>query len=125
MTLPNPILVASLQPWLQQCSRLWRAGQGRYAKTDTLGESWALGLVGYSQGNLAVGPNSPYPNCSTDGGGTIESVGSYGLSSFHPGGANVLMLDGSVRFLKDSVSNTTLWALGSIKQGEVISSDSY
>ncbi len=35
------------------------------------------------------------------------------------------MLDGSVRFLKDSVSNTTLWALGSIKQGEVISSDSY
>jgi prepilin-type N-terminal cleavage/methylation domain-containing protein/prepilin-type processing-associated H-X9-DG protein len=121
----NPVLVASLPVWLQQCGQMWLAGQGRYGKTDTLGESWALGLVGYSQGTLAVPPNSKYPNCSTDGGGTIESVGSYALSSFHPGGANVLMLDGSVRFLKDSVSNPTLWALGSIKQGEVISSDSY
>jgi prepilin-type processing-associated H-X9-DG protein len=52
-------------------------------------------------------------------------VGVFGLSSFHPGGANVLLLDGSVKFLKDSVSNQTVWALGSMKQGEVISADSY
>jgi hypothetical protein len=35
------------------------------------------------------------------------------------------MCDGSVRFLKDSISYQTLWALGSIAQGEIISSDSY
>ena len=35
------------------------------------------------------------------------------------------MLDGSVRFLKDSISGPTLSALGSVKQGEVISSDAY
>jgi len=35
------------------------------------------------------------------------------------------MLDGSVRFLKDSTSNPTIWALGSMNQGEIISAGSY
>ena len=124
LNLANPILSASLKPWLEQCAQLWRSGGGRQGKTDTLGESWALGLVGYSQGGVAATPNK-YPNCNTDGGGTIESVGSHGLSSFHSGGVNVLLLDGSVRFLKDSISDQTLWGLGSMKQGEIISADSY
>jgi prepilin-type N-terminal cleavage/methylation domain-containing protein/prepilin-type processing-associated H-X9-DG protein len=47
------------------------------------------------------------------------------IFSFHPGGANVLMGDGSVRFLKDSVSPVTLRALVTCAGGEVISSDSY
>ncbi len=49
----------------------------------------------------------------------------WGLSSRHPGGCNVLMLDGSVKFLKDSTNQYTIWALGSINQGEVVSADSY
>ena len=102
MNLPNAALVANLPAWLNQCAQTWLAGNGRQSKTGTLGESWALGLVGYTQGNLVVPPNAKIPNCSTDGTGTVESVGSYALSSFHPGGANVLMLDGSVRFLKDT-----------------------
>ena len=73
---------------------------------------------------MVLGPNSKYPNCNTDGTG-IENPGLFGLSSFHAGGANVLMLDGSVRFLKDSISNATVWALGSTRQGEIISSDSF
>jgi prepilin-type processing-associated H-X9-DG protein len=49
----------------------------------------------------------------------------YGLSSFHPGGCNVALVDGSVRFLKSSISQVTVWALGSRNQGEVVSSDAY
>jgi prepilin-type N-terminal cleavage/methylation domain-containing protein/prepilin-type processing-associated H-X9-DG protein len=48
-----------------------------------------------------------------------------GASSFHPGGVNVAFLDGSVRFIKDSVSQPTWWALATKAGGEVISSDSY
>ena len=125
LNMAHPALVAGIGPWLANCSQTWASGGGRQGKTDTLGESWALGLVGYTQGNLVVGPNSKTPNCSTDGTGTIESVGVYGLSSGHPGGANVLMLDGSTRFLKDSVASPALWALGSTRQGEIISSDSF
>jgi prepilin-type N-terminal cleavage/methylation domain-containing protein/prepilin-type processing-associated H-X9-DG protein len=47
------------------------------------------------------------------------------LFSFHPGGCNVLMGDGSVRFLKDSVNPVTLRGLVTCAGGEVISSDQY
>jgi prepilin-type N-terminal cleavage/methylation domain-containing protein/prepilin-type processing-associated H-X9-DG protein len=46
-------------------------------------------------------------------------------NSNHPGGSNFLFGDGSVHFLKSSISMTTYWALGTKANGEVISSDSY
>jgi prepilin-type processing-associated H-X9-DG protein len=124
LNMAQPTLVANFPTWLQQCAQLWRSGGGRQGKTPTLGESWAFGLTGYGMGNVLLPPNAPYPNCNTASSG-IENPGVFGLSSFHPGGANVVMLDGSVRFLKDSISSPTIWALGSIRQGEVISADSY
>ena len=45
--------------------------------------------------------------------------------SRHPGGVNTLFGDGSVHFMKNSISPQTWVALGSIAGGEVISSDSY
>jgi prepilin-type N-terminal cleavage/methylation domain-containing protein/prepilin-type processing-associated H-X9-DG protein len=48
-----------------------------------------------------------------------------GLSSYHPGGVNVLFLDGSVKFIKDSISQATWWALATKAGGEVVSADSY
>ena len=42
-----------------------------------------------------------------------------------PGGVNMGMADGSVRFIKDTVSLPTWWALGTRNMGEVISSDSF
>jgi prepilin-type N-terminal cleavage/methylation domain-containing protein/prepilin-type processing-associated H-X9-DG protein len=48
-----------------------------------------------------------------------------GSRSRHPGGVNMLFGDGSVRFVKNSVSPQTWVALGSIAGGEVLSSDSY
>ena len=125
LNMAHPALVSSFQSWLDQCSRTWRSGGGRQGKTTTLGESWAFGLVGYSQGNVLTGPNAKSPNCNTNGTGTLESPGVFGPSSFHPGGANALMLDGSVRFLKDSINNQAIWALGSVRQGEIVSADSF
>jgi prepilin-type N-terminal cleavage/methylation domain-containing protein/prepilin-type processing-associated H-X9-DG protein len=47
------------------------------------------------------------------------------ISSFHPGGANLLFGDGSVRFLKDSVNPVTMRGLVTLQGGEVLSSDQY
>jgi prepilin-type N-terminal cleavage/methylation domain-containing protein/prepilin-type processing-associated H-X9-DG protein len=46
-------------------------------------------------------------------------------NSNHPGGVNVTLCDGSVRFIKDTVNLSTWRALGTRNGGEVISSDSY
>jgi prepilin-type processing-associated H-X9-DG protein len=45
--------------------------------------------------------------------------------SYHPGGVNAIMVDGSVRFAKNSVKYITWRALGSSRGGEVVSADSY
>jgi prepilin-type processing-associated H-X9-DG protein len=55
-------------------------------------------------------------------GGTIGAVTA---NSNHPGGVNVGFADDSVKFIKDSISVTTWWALGTRNMGEVVSSDSY
>lgn len=57
-----------------------------------------------------------------DGGPTYMSLAS---TSAHPGGVNVLLADGSVKFIKDSVNPVTWRALGTMNGGEVISADSY
>ncbi|WP_337174824.1 DUF1559 domain-containing protein [Paludisphaera sp.] len=46
-------------------------------------------------------------------------------SSYHAGGVNVLFCDGTVRFVKDSISRDVWRALGTRAGGEVISSDSF
>lgn len=46
-------------------------------------------------------------------------------TSRHPGGVNVTMADGSVRFVKTSVNITTWRAIGTRNGGETISADSY
>jgi prepilin-type processing-associated H-X9-DG protein len=53
------------------------------------------------------------------------SYAARGFKSRHPGGANFLFADGSVHFLKQSISPVTYCALGSRNGGEVISADAY
>jgi prepilin-type processing-associated H-X9-DG protein len=45
-------------------------------------------------------------------------------SSNHPGGVNVLFMDGSVRFIKNSVYYQTWYAIATPHKGEAVSSDS-
>ena len=46
-------------------------------------------------------------------------------SSNHSGGVNVLMTDGSAKFIKNSINPTTWWAIGTKGGGEVIGADAY
>ncbi len=93
--------------------------------TSYLGESWTLADMGYAMGKVLLPPKPSYPNCSTLRSPTTRCATPrmFGLASAHPAGANVLLCDGSVRFLKDSTSRQVIWALGSRAQGEIISAD--
>ncbi len=46
-------------------------------------------------------------------------------SSNHPGGVNAAMVDGSVKFIKDTVNLQTWWGLGTRNGGEIISADAF
>jgi prepilin-type processing-associated H-X9-DG protein len=68
-----------------------------------------------------AGPYTPYsPPCRDL---QYKRLGAYG--SGHGGGANVVLADGSVRFLRDSMSLTILRALSTRAGGEVISAEGY
>ncbi|HWL07739.1 MAG TPA: DUF1559 domain-containing protein [Planctomicrobium sp.] len=59
-------------------------------------------------------PNFPEPDLS------VRSGFAYGARSYHTGGVNVGMCDGSVRFVSNSVNRDTWWALLTRDGGEVI-----
>jgi len=74
------------------------------------------------------GPNKMYAdvdiNCSREKLGR-PSFAAVTARSYHSGGVNALLADGSVRFVKDTVNGQAWRALGSVAGGEVISSDSF
>jgi prepilin-type N-terminal cleavage/methylation domain-containing protein/prepilin-type processing-associated H-X9-DG protein len=55
----------------------------------------------------------------------FKEFGQWGFRSKHPGGAQFLFGDGSVKFLKDSINPTIFQGLGTRAGKEVIGADSY
>ena len=54
-----------------------------------------------------------------------QQMGQFGFRSQHPGGANFLFGDGSVKFLKDTTNIMVYRALSTRTGGEVVSADAY
>ena len=96
---------------------------------DYKGEYWSQQDSGRGGGPYyhVVTPNKKACDNGAPGGASAgNGADSFvNASSYHSGGVNVLMLDGSVRFVKDSVALVTWNALGTINGGEVISADSF
>ncbi|MHC5540137.1 DUF1559 domain-containing protein [Singulisphaera rosea] len=94
------------------------------------GHDWGIGSMGATLFNTIVTPNNTryiWSACRTDcnGGCDGASMDYSNAQSYHPGGVNVLMADGSVRFIKDSVNTQTWWGLGTRSGGEVIDASSF
>lgn len=92
----------------------------------SLSYPWHTSNTAYNHFNTPNG-TSCYA-ASGDGVGVNPWGGTGGMitaTSNHSGGVNVGMTDGSVRFIKDSISPTTWWAIGTKSGNETVSSDSY
>ncbi|WP_165068465.1 DUF1559 family PulG-like putative transporter [Paludisphaera rhizosphaerae] len=102
------------------------------ATASTRGQYWAVGAPGQSLTNTIVSPNgggqATFSFCggwsTTCSGCSADFSNLFVNSSNHSGGINVGLADGSVRFIKDSISPTTWMSIGTVNSGEVISSDS-
>ena len=73
-----------------------------------------------------------WPGCGTSAGiptdwlincPQAKILGQWGFRSNHPGGANFAMADGSVKFIKQTVSDMAYKAVGTRNGGEVLSAD--
>jgi len=100
-------------------------------QTYLSGAHWALSYPWHTS-NTAYNhfntPNGLTCYTSNDQVGTNPWGGTGSMvtaTSNHSGGVNVCMTDGSVRFIKDSISPLTWWAVGTKNGEEVISADSY
>lgn len=137
---PGPNSAAALSALIASCS----TASGKVKAGGPIGHTrWTNGGVYYSGFTTAMPPNSSvkaqsratgYANAGqtvqmdwdsvdeNDGGPTYMSLSA---SSYHSGGVNALFADGSVRFVKNSVSPIVWRNLGTIAGGEVVSSDAY
>jgi prepilin-type N-terminal cleavage/methylation domain-containing protein/prepilin-type processing-associated H-X9-DG protein len=87
------------------------------------GEWWGYGAnMIYSHTQAPNRTSCVYHDINQDGRGTITMVAA---SSNHPGGVNVLFMDGSVRFVKNSVSYPTWYAIATPNNREAVSSDAF
>ena len=120
------IPVAALNQALQNCTTSFRSATNPvYQK----GLTWAYGAKGFTLFNTIQTPNDkqyPFGTCQFGCDACGINVANFiDAQSNHPGGVNVAMADGSVRFVKDTINRQTWWALGTRAGGEVLSADSY
>jgi prepilin-type N-terminal cleavage/methylation domain-containing protein/prepilin-type processing-associated H-X9-DG protein len=112
----------------QGCANI--AGSTVSLGTRNVGAHWTLGMPyaipnnAYSHVNAPNNPRCTYTN-SEDTEYWCGILCSAAPTSNHSGGVNVGLADGSVKFIKDSISLPTWWALGTRNGGEVLSSDAF
>jgi prepilin-type processing-associated H-X9-DG protein len=103
-------------------------------RTAAAHAGWADGLAFQTGLTFVFPPNSVVPFVNpADGktydvdwvGGSTVSYGAITARSYHSGGVNTLLMDGSVRFVTNSILQATWRALGTRNGGEVVDGSAY
>jgi prepilin-type N-terminal cleavage/methylation domain-containing protein/prepilin-type processing-associated H-X9-DG protein len=110
-----PVAVGNLRTYTTKCDATTASEQ------NNARQYWASHRIGVGPVVASLmTPNAKRRDCQN----TNEN-GNLAMRSRHSGGLNCLMGDGSVRYIKDSVTEATWWALGSKAGGEVVSSSDF
>ena len=98
-------------------------------KANYLGQSWLFKDTGSNHFLFVHHPSQGYVLAWTAAGFPTPPNTTYwntrAAGSSHPGGVNVTMTDGSLRFIKNSINFSVYTALFTRAKGEVVSSDAY
>ena len=125
-TLPNATNMGSMQATI--ASLVASCTKATVSKWKYQGAAWAAQPIGagggYTHGQPPNKPACFYSNDNGDPSGQTSRT-LIGPASNHPGGANVGLLDGSVRFVKDTINLGAWGALGTKAGGEVISASDF
>jgi prepilin-type N-terminal cleavage/methylation domain-containing protein/prepilin-type processing-associated H-X9-DG protein len=114
----NTVIYGEVMPSRAADSNFWF--QNGCLAGHTVPVNWNSNTVDPTLGTC----NGQWQN-STAAVGCRFSAAAKGFVSLHPGGSNFAFADGSVRFLKQSISMPIYCAVGSRAGGEVVSADAY
>jgi prepilin-type processing-associated H-X9-DG protein len=108
---------------LSACDQAFTSGS--YSVDTQRGKNWIHGAMAFTLFNTVAKPSSSatWTYCSSSGSGAASTYSE--ADSFHSGGVNTLLADGSVKFIKASINQYTWFALGTRGNGEVIDASSY
>lgn len=126
LTSPRALFIVDSATAIAICSSLPAT-----AKIESRGgESWFLSGLHFTNFNHCITPNNSKANCAMDDSvGTLHDravlAGVFPATSNHSGGVNIALMDGSVRFMKDSVNPMVWRALGTRAVGDVTNSSDY
>jgi prepilin-type N-terminal cleavage/methylation domain-containing protein/prepilin-type processing-associated H-X9-DG protein len=114
--------LAATNAGLAGCNTAWQSLQG--AVDNQRGKTWFHGSIAFTMIQTVTTPNSVnWTYCSSTTSGSAATFSE--ADSYHPGGANVLLGDGSVRFIKSTINQNVWMALGTKANGEIISADQF
>ena len=98
--------------WIRVCSTIGRG----FAGWSTGGRTWLTARTYYTGFYALLPPNSPIPDCGSP---FASGVGAFTARSYHPGGVNVVMANGSVRWVGSGIEPAAWRALGTRSRGEL------
>ena len=99
---------------------------GEYASSTTprRGTFWAYTYTSYSNSTITPGQSrallNDYSRCVSIGGPGGSNTCKRGFGSFHEGGIQFLLGDGSARFISENIDTNLLGGLATIQGGEII-----
>ncbi len=113
--------IAAINAYYQNCLSMYDSGSGWNGASDEQGRFWAAGRVYWGPWmTTLVRPNAG-PSCDDDNSVTDMSVKE--PSSYHTGGVNLLLGDGSVKFTSESINQGVWIAVGSINGTDPVNGD--
>ncbi|MGC8640283.1 MAG: DUF1559 domain-containing protein [Isosphaeraceae bacterium] len=110
-------------PTIAACSHASPTQASRYVNSvEWSGGRWGDGCMFYTRYHSIFTPNQPSCNFGSDDydGQVIATA-----TSRHPGGVNLLLADGSVRFVKNTIDLRIWQALATIAGGEITGAEQY
>ena len=104
----------------QSCRQVSNPPTGHFSHVGT---SWLADGYGYTWYNHVLTPNSRIPDCSDHHALGQGTAGCHTARSWHFGGVNATLGDGSVRFMSEAIDLRVWRALGTSQGGEAIASE--
>ena len=112
----NGMLPYDVDAAVELCSTSAPAGQAHHSFG---GWTWLVGGLNSTWYNHILTPNHRVPDCSNAAIAVGGSPGIYTARSYHPGGVNILLADGSARFVSQTIDLDIWRAMGTRNAGDV------